>query len=87
MHRNNQTNSITNMAQITEIKVVLQEKTIFSKEDDSLEVIVHLDADYPYLSIKTERWVPRNIDEIADEVMDRIMPSYFALEKFLMSKH
>lgn len=86
MHRNNQTNSITNMAQITEIKVVLQEKTIFSKEDDSLEVIVHLDADYPYLSIKTERWVPQNIDEIADEVMDRIMPSYFALEKFLMSK-
>ena len=57
------------MAQISEIKVTLKSKSIFDKNEQQLEAIIHMDDDYPFMSIKTERW--DGLDEKSLEDMCR----------------
>lgn len=71
------------MARISEIKVTLKNKTIFDKNEQTLEATIHLDDDYTFMSIKTERWdmldrVP--FDKLTDRIMDAMMKAHHSLE-------
>ena len=71
------------MAQISEIKVTLKSKSIFDKNEQQLEATIHID-DYPFMSIKTERWDgldEKSLEDMTDAIFKRIMDAYFLLEK------
>lgn len=71
------------MARISEIKVTLKDKSFFDKNEQSLELTIRLDEDYPFMSMKTERWdlldrVP--FDKLMDRIMDAFMKAHHSLE-------
>ena len=72
------------MAQISEIKVTLKSKSIFDKNEQQLEATIHMDDNYPFMSIKTERWDgldEKSLKDMTDAIFTRIMDAYFLLEK------
>lgn len=71
------------MARVSEIKVTLKDKSVFDKEEQSLEITMHMDADYPFCSIKTERWDmldANGLDAITDSIFKRFLDAYHLSE-------
>ena len=66
------------------MKVTIKDKSIFDENEQSLEITMHMDADYPFCSIKTERWdmLDKNgLDSITDAIFKRFMDAYHLSEK------
>lgn len=65
---------------IDKVSITISQDTIFDKESQKLEASVVFNDDYPYLSIKTDRWV---CFEPLDEITDKIMSEATSLESNL----
>lgn len=71
------------MARVSEIKVALKDKSIFDGQEQTLEMTMRMDADYPFCSIKTERWDmldANGLDAITDSIFKRFIDAYHLSE-------
>lgn len=71
------------MARVSEIKVTIKDKSIFDKNEQSLEVTIDTDKEYPYCYIKTERWDmldEKGFENIIDSIFKRFLDAYFLSE-------
>lgn len=76
----------TDKTLVSKISVVLKQKPYYAKEEQKIELTINEDeGDYPFMSIKTERWDmhEKSFDDFTDKVYEALRIVFDEIEKVI----